>query len=84
MGSSQPVSTKDDSHPITIVHAAEFLGVTRSALSARIRRRQKAGLWPGKLKKAGRGDMIRLTDAQTRSLLEEMQRGWTLERKRKP
>lgn len=72
-----------DSHPFTIAHVAEFLGVTRSALSARIRRRQKAGKWPGKLIKHGRGDAILLTDAQARCLMEEMQRGWAPERKRK-
>ena len=73
-----------DPHPFTIAHVAAFLGVTRSALSARIRRRQKAGKWPGKLKKLGRGDAIRLTEAQARCLIEEMKRGWTAERKRKP
>ena len=73
-----------DSHPVTIAHVAEFLGVTRSALSARIRRRQKAGKWPGKLTKQGRGDAILLTDAQARCLMEEMQRGWGLGKKRKP
>jgi predicted transcriptional regulator len=72
-----------DSHPFTIANVAETLGVTRSALSARIRRRQKAGKWPGKLRKTGRGDAIRLTDAQARCLIEEMPRGWALERKRK-
>lgn len=72
-----------DSHPVTIAHVAEFLGVTRSALSARIRRRQKAGIWPDKLIKQGRGDAIRLTDAQARCLMEEMPRGWTDERERR-
>lgn len=67
-----------DSHPVTIAHVAEFLGVTRSALSARIRRRQKVGKWPGKLIKHGRGDAILLTDAQVRCLLEEIHRGRAL------
>lgn len=72
-----------DSHPFTIAHVAEHLGVTRSALSARIRRRQKAGIWPDKLVKQGRGDAILLTDAQARCLMDEMRRGWAPERKRK-
>lgn len=72
-----------DSHPVTIAHVAEFLGVTRSALSARIRRRRKAGKWPGELVKTGRGDAVIMTDAQVRCLIEEMPRGWAPERKRK-
>jgi hypothetical protein len=72
-----------DPHPFTIAHVAEFLGVTRSALSARIRRRRKAGKWPGELVKTGRGDAILLTDAQAHCLMEEMQRGWGLGKKRK-
>lgn len=72
-----------DPHPFTIAHVAEALGVTRSALSARIRRRQKAGTWPDKLIKHGRGDAILLTDAQAHCLMEEMQRGWGLWKKRK-
>lgn len=69
-----------DPHPITttLAQLAEFLEVTRSALSARIQRRQARGLWPGETIKQGQGDALQLTDEQVKSLLRKLPRGWQL------